>query len=82
MGANIIEPIELVSEILPFAVHHHEAFDGEGYSKELEGLEIPNGARIITVEDAFDAMTCDRLYRKAYSFCSHRGIQGKSRDTI
>jgi putative nucleotidyltransferase with HDIG domain len=67
MGANIIEPIELFSEILPFVVHHHEAFDGEGYPRGLKDSEIPYGARIITVADAFDAMTSDRPYRKAYS---------------
>lgn len=67
MGANIIEPIELFSEILPFVVHHHETFNGEGYPKGLRGSEIPYGARIITVADAFDAMTSDRPYRKAYS---------------
>ena len=66
-GANIIEPIELFSEILPFVIHHHEAFDGEGYPRGLKGSEIPYGARILAVADAFDAMTSDRPYRKAYS---------------
>jgi HD-GYP domain-containing protein (c-di-GMP phosphodiesterase class II) len=67
MGAGIIEPIELFSEILPFVIHHHEAFDGDGYPRGLTGSEIPYGARIITVADAFDAMTSDRPYRKAFS---------------
>lgn len=67
MGATIIEPIELFSEILPFVIHHHEAFDGEGYPRGLRGSEIPFGARIIALADAFDAMTSDRPYRKAYS---------------
>ena len=67
MGANIIEPIELFSEILPFVIHHHESFNGEGYPQGLKGSEIPYGARIIAVADAFDAMTSDRPYRKAYS---------------
>jgi HD-GYP domain-containing protein (c-di-GMP phosphodiesterase class II) len=67
MGARLIEPIELFSRILPFVIHHHEAFDGDGYPRGLRGSEIPFEARIIAVADAFDAMTSDRPYRKAYS---------------
>jgi HD-GYP domain-containing protein (c-di-GMP phosphodiesterase class II) len=67
MGASIIEPIDLFTGILPYVIHHHESFDGEGYPRGLRGSEIPYGARIIAVADAFDAMTSDRPYRKAYS---------------
>ena len=67
MGASLIEPIELFSEILPFVIHHHESFNGEGYPRGLKGSEIPYGARIIAVADAFDAMISDRPFRKAHS---------------
>jgi HD-GYP domain-containing protein (c-di-GMP phosphodiesterase class II) len=47
-----------------FALHHHEHFDGSGYPGGLKGEEIPLGARIVAVIDAFDAMVSDRCYRK------------------
>jgi HD-GYP domain-containing protein (c-di-GMP phosphodiesterase class II) len=43
--------------------HHHERWDGRGYPDNLPGPDIPLGARIIFVADAFDAMTSDRVYR-------------------
>jgi HD-GYP domain-containing protein (c-di-GMP phosphodiesterase class II) len=46
-----------------FVLHHHESFDGKGYSGGLRGSEIPLGARIISVIDAFDAMVSSRPYR-------------------
>ena len=47
-----------------FALHHHEHYDGSGYPGGLRGEEIPLGARIVAVVDAFDAMVSDRCYRK------------------
>ncbi len=47
--------------------HHHEWWNGEGYPDGLREEAIPLGARIIAVADAFDAMTSDRVYRKALS---------------
>jgi diguanylate cyclase (GGDEF)-like protein len=47
--------------------HHHEHWDGSGYPNGLTGEEIPLGARIILVADAFEAITADRPYRKAQS---------------
>jgi HD-GYP domain-containing protein (c-di-GMP phosphodiesterase class II) len=46
-----------------FALHHHEKMDGSGYPGRLRGDEIPMGARIVAVVDAFDAMTTNRSYR-------------------
>ena len=46
-----------------FALHHHEKLDGTGYPGRLRGNEIPIGARIVAVVDAFDAMVSDRCYR-------------------
>ncbi|MCW2955475.1 MAG: diguanylate cyclase protein/HDIG protein, partial [Thermoleophilia bacterium] len=45
--------------------HHHEHYDGTGYPSQLEGQSIPLGSRIILVADAFEAMTSDRVYRRA-----------------
>jgi HD-GYP domain-containing protein (c-di-GMP phosphodiesterase class II) len=47
--------------------HHHERWDGRGYPDGLAGTQIPLGARVITVADAYDAMTSDRPYRAALS---------------
>lgn len=47
--------------------HHHEHFDGKGYPNGKKAEEIPLGARILAVSDAYDAMTSDRPYRKAMS---------------
>jgi len=46
-----------------FALHHHEKMDGTGYPGRLRGEDIPVGARIVAVVDAFDAMVSDRCYR-------------------
>ena len=45
--------------------HHHEWWDGRGYGDGLYGEQIPESARIVAIADAYDAMTCDRPYRKA-----------------
>jgi HD-GYP domain-containing protein (c-di-GMP phosphodiesterase class II) len=47
-----------------YALHHHESFDGTGYPGKLRGSEIPIGSRIVSVIDAYDAMTSNRCYRK------------------
>ncbi len=51
-----------------FILHHHERYDGTGYPAQLEGDEIPLGARIVAVIDAFDAMISTRPYRKGLPF--------------
>jgi HD-GYP domain-containing protein (c-di-GMP phosphodiesterase class II) len=63
-GAKILEPLKVIA-IERIVHHHHEAFDGQGYPDSLKGEQIPLGARIIAVADAFDAMVSDRPYRKA-----------------
>ena len=46
---------------------HHEKFDGSGYPRRLKGTDIPIEGRIAAVADVFDALTCDRAYRQAWS---------------
>ena len=65
-GAKILEPLK-VKTIECIVLHHHEAFNGQGYPDSLKGEQIPLGARIIAVADAYDAMVCGRPYRKARS---------------
>jgi putative nucleotidyltransferase with HDIG domain len=66
-GAKIIESVEQIKYAREIIKHHHEHFNGEGYPDCLKGTEIPLGSRIISVADAFGAMTTNRPYRKALS---------------
>lgn len=62
-GANILSAVSMFKDIVPLVKYHHERIDGKGYPAGLKGEEIPFLARIISVADAFDAMTSDRQYR-------------------
>ena len=64
-GASILEPAAALRPLVPIVLAHHENFDGSGYPRGLKGEQIPLGARIILVSDAYEAMTSDRIYRKA-----------------
>jgi HD-GYP domain-containing protein (c-di-GMP phosphodiesterase class II) len=55
------------SDILPAVLSHHERYDGTGYPQGLSGEEIPIEARIISIADAFDAMTSFRRYRHNFT---------------
>jgi putative nucleotidyltransferase with HDIG domain len=67
IGADIISHFNLWGQERELIVHHHERWDGKGYPHGLAGAEIPVLARLISVVDAFDAMTSDRSYRKKLS---------------
>jgi diguanylate cyclase (GGDEF)-like protein/putative nucleotidyltransferase with HDIG domain len=64
-GASIINRLGFLSDAVPAIRHHHERFDGQGYPDGLSGDDIPLGARIIHVADAFDSMLTTRVYRPA-----------------
>jgi diguanylate cyclase (GGDEF)-like protein/putative nucleotidyltransferase with HDIG domain len=64
IGANILQNVEFLKKEVPLILHHHERWDGAGYPYQLKGKEIPLGAQILSVADAYDAMTTDRSYRK------------------
>ncbi|HKQ57717.1 MAG TPA: HD domain-containing phosphohydrolase, partial [Candidatus Eisenbacteria bacterium] len=64
-GAEIIAPMRFAPAVAPIIRAHHERWDGMGYPHHLRGEDIPVGARIIAVVDAWDAMTTDRSYRRA-----------------
>jgi HD-GYP domain-containing protein (c-di-GMP phosphodiesterase class II) len=65
MGAEILEHIRQLREIVPGVKYHHEQVNGKGYPDGLRGEEIPILAKIVAVADTYDAMTTDRPYRKA-----------------
>jgi HD-GYP domain-containing protein (c-di-GMP phosphodiesterase class II) len=64
-GASILSWAPSLAKYIPSTLHHHEWHNGKGYPDGLAGEEIPLFAAIITIADAFDAMTSDRPYRKA-----------------
>jgi diguanylate cyclase (GGDEF)-like protein len=66
IGYRMLESLG-VEPIAEWVLHHHERWDGDGYPDRLRGEQIPLGARIIFVADAFDAMTSERVYRKPLS---------------
>ena len=82
VGADIVENLKFLREAAVLVRYHHEQPNGGGYPEGLRGNDIPLGARIILVCDAFDAMTSDRPYRKGLPVAQvvaqiekHRGEQ-------
>ena len=68
IGRRLLDKIPFLKGAVPIVYSHHERWDGSGYPQGLSGEEIPLGARIFAVVDAFDAMTFDRPYSKAVPF--------------
>ncbi|MFH1169294.1 MAG: HD domain-containing phosphohydrolase [Chloroflexota bacterium] len=66
-GANIVSEIPCLDKARDIILHHPERYDGTGYPGGLKGEEIPIGARLVAVADAFDTMTTDHSYRAALS---------------
>jgi HD-GYP domain-containing protein (c-di-GMP phosphodiesterase class II) len=60
IGEKILRQFPFLADILPAVLYHHERFDGSGYPRGLGGDDIPLGARIVAVCDAFDAMISER----------------------
>ncbi len=72
VGEHILRPIQSLHAVLPIVRHHHERWDGAGYPDGLAARAIPLGARIVSVCDAYRAMTEDRPYRAALSAAEAR----------
>ena len=67
IGQVILEQATALRDAVPIILHHHERFAGHGYPYGLRGTDIPLGARIVAVADAYDAMIHDRPYKRAMS---------------
>jgi len=67
IGYRIARASHKLARIADYILTHHERWDGTGYPKGLKGNDIPLLSRILAVADAYDAMTEDRVYRKAMS---------------
>jgi putative nucleotidyltransferase with HDIG domain len=63
VGTDILEDVPRFKKLAEIIKYHHEKYDGSGYPYGLKGEEIPQLSRIMTVADAFDAMTTSRIYR-------------------
>ncbi|MEW6182874.1 MAG: HD-GYP domain-containing protein [Bacillota bacterium] len=67
LSYSILRDIPELEEIAIITLYHHERWDGEGYPYGVKGESIPLGARILCVADSYDAMTSERVYKKAIS---------------
>jgi putative nucleotidyltransferase with HDIG domain len=67
IGANLLSSIRFPYPVVPIVRHHHENWNGTGYPSGISGVDIPLGARILSVVDCFDALTSDRPYRPRLS---------------
>ena len=81
IGADILSPLRLGALVGPIVRGHHERWDGGGYPDGLRGEAIPFGARIVSVVDAYDAMTHSRPYREALSVSQAREELARCRGT-
>lgn len=85
-GEHILEAVPLLKQMAGAGLMHHENWDGSGYPDGLKAEEIPLLGRIVSVADAFDAMTTDRPYSKAMTFeaalARLRFLAGKKFDAV
>lgn len=82
IAADVLEQAPALREAIPIVYHHHERYDGTGYVTGLEAEQIPIGARVLAVADAYVAITSERPYRRGRTheeaideLCAHSGTQ-------
>jgi HD-GYP domain-containing protein (c-di-GMP phosphodiesterase class II) len=73
-GAQILEEMNFPKEVIAIVLNHHERWGGEGYPSGIRGQEIPLGARIVSLVDAYVAMTSERPYRRALPYEKARQV--------
>jgi HD-GYP domain-containing protein (c-di-GMP phosphodiesterase class II) len=66
-GGNLLKPFGKLKGIISIILHHHEFYNGRGYPGEIAREEIPLFSRIITIADAYEAMTSGRPFRRGFS---------------
>lgn len=69
-AANLIRPVEFLKPVLPLILYHHEKYDGTGYPLGLKKEQIPLGARVMAVVDAFQAMIAGRPYKQTLNIAA------------
>lgn len=73
-GAQILEEMNLPREVVEVVANHHERWGGDGYPLGIKGQDIPIGARIVSLVDAYVAMTSERAYRRALPYEKARQV--------
>ncbi|HKQ19940.1 MAG TPA: HD domain-containing phosphohydrolase [Candidatus Eisenbacteria bacterium] len=73
-GAQILEEMNFPKEVIEVVTNHHERWGGEGYPSGLKGHDIPLGARIVSLVDAYVAMTSERPYRRSLPYEKARQV--------
>jgi HD-GYP domain-containing protein (c-di-GMP phosphodiesterase class II) len=81
LGRSALEDLPFLADAGEIVHAHHERWDGKGYPRGMTGDEIPIGARILQLCDAFNAMTKDRVHHKASSIVEARGELHTGRGT-
>lgn len=66
-GGNLLKPFGMLRVLISIILHHHEFYNGRGYPGEIAREEIPLYSRIITITDAYEAMTAGRPFRRGFS---------------
>ena len=74
IGTRMLDRLGFLGLEIPIIRHHHERWDGKGYPDGIAGNGIPPGARLLAVADAFDAITSDRVYRRARDLPTAMGV--------
>ena len=69
-GAQILRPLQILKPAIPIIMYHHEKYNGAGYPSKLKKGQIPQGARVMAVADAFEAMVYGRPYRERVNISS------------
>ncbi len=80
-GCEICKSLKSLAPVLPIIRHHHERVDGLGYPDGVSGKELTIGPRIVSVVDAYDAMTSNRPYRKGIPPAEALKIFERERDS-
>jgi len=80
-GVDLLAHSSWLDEATDVVGGHHEKFDGSGYPRGLKGEEIPQVARIFAIADVFDALTCERPYKKPFSYEKSMAILEEGRGT-
>ena len=81
IGADLLKPLRTMQRVVPIVRNHHERWDGKGYPDQIGGEKIPLLARVFQLLDAFDALTSERPYKRAFTVEESCDILGKEAET-
>ncbi len=81
-GCDLVERMGFDEAVCEIVLYHHERYDGSGYPHRLAGSEISWAVRIVSIADAFDALTSDRTYRAAISIDAARSVLARTAGSL